>query len=357
MASWVLREETELALWQIQYTGTKTTGLSYISVTGTPAKFNVTPGSHHSVPRYVAVQLLKRCDVEYDDPTAVLERAERVLVVRQGGMGDVLLTLPTMCELARRYPQLSIEYATDPRHQRILQTCSAISRSMSVTDVYEYAPYDALFDLRMLVEAADDRDSVHRVDIFARRFGFDTLPSYAMPYTVLEDEQVWAAGQVADLPRPLIGVQVRGSIPRRTLSVSAAHTLVQALRERGWGVVVLDDLADAQWDGQSTLNATGQTSPAQLFALLAQCDGVVAGDSGIMHAANALGVPTVGLFGAVWSHLRVKGQPRCVTIDASEFGGCKPCNDAMHGSCGDGGLTCVDRIPVTHIMERLEACL
>src|SRR4029077_16371743 len=46
------------------------------------------------------------------------------------------------------------------------------------------------------------------------------------------------------------------------------------------------------------LIAAGETSVGELMALLSLCDGFAGNDSGSMHVAGALGIPTVGLFGS-----------------------------------------------------------
>jgi heptosyltransferase-2 len=44
--------------------------------------------------------------------------------------------------------------------------------------------------------------------------------------------------------------------------------------------------------------AAGQTTVGELIALLSLCDGFAGNDSGSMHLAAALGIPTVGIFGS-----------------------------------------------------------
>jgi heptosyltransferase-2 len=46
------------------------------------------------------------------------------------------------------------------------------------------------------------------------------------------------------------------------------------------------------------LVAAGDTSVGELLALLSLCDGFAGNDSGAMHVAAALGIPTVGIFGS-----------------------------------------------------------
>ena len=46
------------------------------------------------------------------------------------------------------------------------------------------------------------------------------------------------------------------------------------------------------------INAAGEISLGEFIALLSLCNGFVGNDSGAMHVAGALGIPTVGIFGS-----------------------------------------------------------
>jgi heptosyltransferase-2 len=50
--------------------------------------------------------------------------------------------------------------------------------------------------------------------------------------------------------------------------------------------------------GGDTIVAAGETGIGELIALLSLCDGFAGNDSGAMHLAGALGIPTVGIFGS-----------------------------------------------------------
>jgi heptosyltransferase-2 len=51
-------------------------------------------------------------------------------------------------------------------------------------------------------------------------------------------------------------------------------------------------------DGHSVTNHAGQTTLAQFIDLAARCELFLTNDSGAMHIASALGVPTIAVFGA-----------------------------------------------------------
>jgi heptosyltransferase-2 len=51
-------------------------------------------------------------------------------------------------------------------------------------------------------------------------------------------------------------------------------------------------------DGHKVINHAGQTTLAQFIDLAAACDLFLTNDSGAMHIASALGIPTIAIFGA-----------------------------------------------------------
>ena len=82
----------------------------------------------------------------------------------------------------------------------------------------------------------------------------------------------------------------------------------QLIRERGARIVLLGSRHDrdagdaiestlAAGSGCGVLNLIGQTDVADLVGLLAACRTLIAGDSGAMHLAAALGVPVTAIFG------------------------------------------------------------
>jgi heptosyltransferase II len=79
----------------------------------------------------------------------------------------------------------------------------------------------------------------------------------------------------------------------------------------------LCDQIAAMLTGHNVTNHAGQTTLAQFIELAGQCELFLTNDSGGMHIASALGVPTVAIFGATddiatgptGSHARVVRQP------------------------------------------------
>ena len=91
-----------------------------------------------------------------------------------------------------------------------------------------------------------------------------------------------------------------------------------AERELGWRVA-----AALRRAGVCVLNLTGETGLEEFIALAAACELFVSNDTGAMHLASALDVPTVGIFGPTEWYATGPAGPRSVIV--REPVECSPC--------------------------------
>ena len=94
--------------------------------------------------------------------------------------------------------------------------------------------------------------------------------------------------------------------------------------------------------------AAGETDVGDLVALLSLSQGFAGNDSGAMHVAGALGIPTVGVFGST-DPLRTGplGNRSRVLYERIE---CSPCFDR---ACRFGHYDCLKRISVERVVDSL----
>lgn len=100
------------------------------------------------------------------------------------------------------------------------------------------------------------------------------------------------------------------------------------------------------------LIAAGRTSVGELIALLSLCDGFAGNDSGAMHVAGALGMPTVGIFGSTSPERTSPLGPRAKVIYKKID--CSPC---LARTCRFGHYDCLRGIEVEDVMAALEPAL
>ena len=305
------------------------------------------PGEPVPLERHVAYQVLLKSGVEQPPLSDVVSPGERVLVVRNGGLGDVLLTLPALASAKEKLGVL-FDYATADYLVRLPQHNPDIENVFGHHE-YNGEDYAAVVDLMRTVEAAGDSPTAHRTDIFARYFGVPAA-SYKMTYNVIDSERDAIAGMVPD---EYTAVQAGGSTPRRVLPKPKTVELLHALVAAGRTPVVVDNIADGTFDVDGAVNLTGKLSIPLMFAVLEKAECVVAGDSGVMHAAVALGTRTIGLFGAVKAELRVKEQPHCTTIQCNDWSGCPPCNDLQLRACSGDADLCLNSVPIDVILQEV----
>jgi len=132
------------------------------------------------------------------------------------------------------------------------------------------------------------------------------------------------------------------------------------LKQRGFGVVLLGTRRD-QTRCQAiakmcpgAIDFSGQTTPAQLAAILKRAAICVTNDSGSMHLAVALERPVVSVFGPTNPvQIGPYGRPEAVVRVAVP---CSPCNFRQLSQCPHSHA-CMRQVSAAMVIERVESAL
>lgn len=277
----------------------------------------------------------------------------RVLVIRPGGLGDLLLTLPALAHLAERL-RAEIEIAGDPERLALLEGSPYCTAALSLESLGLYAlftadpPPELLARLRAydaVVSWFGAGDPTYRAHLEAlavpvvvarstpppgvrlpvSRYLLNTLspllpppgevPPVRLPVTGEERREAerWCRAHGVDPGRLILLHPGAGGSAKRW-PAERFGALIGPLREAKLSAVIVAGPADGKAVRELHAAATGErlvVAPdlalRPFAALSAIARGFIGNDSGLTHLAAVVGTPTLALFGptdpAIWSPL------------------------------------------------------
>jgi lipopolysaccharide heptosyltransferase II len=290
------------------------------------------------------------------------------LIIRPGGIGDAVLLIPALYAIQKKYPKATIDILAEKRNSQVFQLCQGINR------VYTYdKPKDLLLAITRRYDVVIDSEQWYRLSaVIARitrsslKIGYDTnerrkLFNYQIPYSHDDYEadsflnllvplgitaQTNNTGRWIDIPadlqdgvdkllRPLAGKRYVSLFPGASIAEKRWGdgrfiTLAEKLNKKGLAVVIVGAenekrIGEKIIAGRYGLNLAGKTSLIESAAVIRKSQLLVSGDSGVLHIAAGLGIPTVALFGP--SNIRKwapKGEQHIVV---SRNQPCSPCSE------------------------------
>ncbi|OAM87922.1 glycosyltransferase family 9 protein [Termitidicoccus mucosus] len=313
----------------------------------------------------------------YIDWLGVRHRRPLMLFFRDGGIGDILCTLPAAVALAAREPGAYKIYCTNPAFVALPAMAGRFDRVLGIK----------CNDLVASIVA-----SRHRV----HRFHYpDELPGQASR-TNLVDELAASVGLPAGTPWPRLhlGPPSRrvGAVLKTVGSSLSAHAgrsfvcihtgptwkarewprahwarLVQLLRERfGCQVIQLGasqhfrDGPRAEPAVAGALDCRDKLNLADSLQLVSRSSMLIGVDSGMIHGAIALGVPAAGLFGPTSGEVRLPKSERIITLSAPDLPclGCHHRHPRLHWQSGcPHDVRCMAAITPERVLAAAESLL
>jgi heptosyltransferase-2 len=336
---------------------------------------------------------------------------DKVLVLQTSFIGDTVLTLPLLGEIKRRYPRAQVTFFCTPQGQELARNCAAVdeiivddkrgahrgfrglwrqalalrARAFSLALTPHKSLRSALilylaripcrvgfrqskgwFLFNRLVHRAAGIHDIERnlsllgaLGIAAEECGRD----YA-----LRARCSGAVGVLQELGalkhggrRRLVGINPGSVWATKRWQAQGFAQVIKLLGARGDCEFVIfggpDDISLAgaikEASQADCLNYAGKLSLRDLPQALAACDVFITNDSGPMHIAVALGVPTVALFCATTPGLGFYPYSSNAIVLQKDLP-CRPC--ASHGGrrCPLGTEDCIRLIRPEHVARAVE---
>ena len=214
----------------------------------------------------------------------------------------------------------------------------------------------------------------HRTDGFlalAAALGAAPAPesaalSFQPPERAYADDLFRQAG-IAGEERPVLVNPAAAKTPR-AWSAQRFCRLAETIAERGAGVPVLVHHhapfdPPAGWPAHPSIHLVSGATLVQLGAVIERCRLYVGNDSGPMHVAAALGLPTVGIYGpSTPDHTSPRGGPGAAHHAVWARFPCSPCRERFFDECpspptADGRPPCLDQVPVDAVAEQVDRLL
>lgn len=342
------------------------------------------------------------------------KKVEKILVIRFSSLGDIVLTTPVFDVLKARFPKSRIFFLTkaqygdlliaDPRVSSLIQFDSAkehqgIPGFINLVSNLRSHDFDLLIDLHANLRSFLVRRMTRaRSKLKYRKRRIRRLAMVHCKFLKTE-----AIHTVDSYLKALESLQITSPerIPRLLLSQEdkkfTDHFLLEQRVEKDDIVIGVHPGArweTKRWDSEKFAQVAGalihrlncrillfaETGEARLIeeirsalpdekvteaiglplgrlaALIGRCDCLITNDSGPMHAASALQVPVVAIFGPThprlgFAPLGPRNAVLCADVE------CSPCS--LHGDkkCGKESRFCMDRIDHQMVVEAVEKLL
>ncbi|MFQ5480329.1 MAG: lipopolysaccharide heptosyltransferase II [Thermodesulfobacteriota bacterium] len=333
---------------------------------------------------------------------------KKILVRTPNWVGDAVMTLPALKALSELYEGAEISilaknavipiYESNPavseviaysKEHKGLRGRFRLSKKLRVSD-FELAvlfqnAFDAAFisflsriparvgygrDMRsgLLTEAVPFTAKVkklHHIEYYLniiKALGSVESLKKPIPKLYLSVDEVKRAkeflGEKGLTGRPLIGAAPGASFGPAKMwpAEKFAETLIKLSDQLGAVPLIFGGPGDAavaekvySWISKKVpraLNLAGKTTLAECMAMLKELDIFITNDSGAMHMAAALKIPTIAIFGSTDPMLTgPRGVKTCVIIKKTK---CSPCFDRV---CKPGHMKCLTAITVDEVLS------
>ena len=229
----------------------------------------------------------------------------------------------------------------------------------------------ALLSDRVAVERASHRSEGYLA--VAARAGAVESTAARRTLGLTDDDRAFAAGLLTDLDwpadAPLVFVNPAAAKTPRAWAGDRFVRLVEMLLERHAALRVLVHEhhpfhAPDEWNRHPRVGVVRDATLVELAAVLERCAVYAGNDSGPMHLAAALGVPTIGIYGSSSPALTapapaVVSRAGCGHSAVTVSLPCAPCRERFFEECPspptpDGRPPCLDQVTVEMVAAAVD---
>lgn len=278
------------------------------------------------------------------------------LIIRDAGIGDLLLLEPIIRNLGEKNRKIDLltMYPDVLYGNPYINNIYKQKRKDDLSITKEQT-YHVIDDMRNYSEEHPKRHKMHRTDIYASRFGYN-----------IEDKEPRIYFTEKDIPLikkkkgyTYIGICCDASHGYRSM-INGDEIINELLNEKNNIVVVFGEKKIINKRSKRIIDLQGKTTIREAINHIRCLDKMVSPDTGLMHIALALHIPTVCFFSIITSEYRLKYYTGNYFVLKKNIS-CIGCGDYHMSSCHKGAIAgcapCQDISPIEVKMAVDNLCL
>ncbi|ADD69678.1 glycosyl transferase family 9 [Denitrovibrio acetiphilus DSM 12809] len=309
----------------------------------------------------------------------------KLLFVRFSSFGDVILTTGIMNYVSRMLPEAEIDVMTYKQYAPVFDNLPFVhnvidyDRSKGLKEYLyvvqnETEDHDYIFDLHRKLRSVFlkfhsqaeyhhyKKDSKARRDFVRKgkdnpRLHMHVVQKYLEPVLsplglVMPDIDELRPVLIRHVERDEKRVFIHPFASKNTKTYPYARELAELLIKNGLTPVFAGMGKAPETDG--IVDETGRKKLADMLDIIASCGSAVSSDSGPMHAAIGLGLPTVGIFGSTTKHFGFyPAFDNCIMLEDNRVN-CRPCD--VHGldKCPENHFSCMKNLTPDKVLDNLK---
>ena len=328
-----------------------------------------------------------------------------ILVIRFSSLGDVVLVTGALRAIGHFHPEARLIFVTKPVYQPLLENFDIplVTLSLhpdrllrSARNALKGTKFAFIVDLHGSIRSlalsrllrADrrlqiEKHSARRRAMVKKKAGLDqplsvlgmygeTIaplgigPQGLQPRLFLSPDEASRAATLRNSASPCLGIGWGARWPTKavppqtwaSLLAEVGHEKYDCLRIFGLEPdrPAIETFAQERGRNGKTVHAECGLSLREAMIHLAACDVFISSDSGLMHVAAALGVPTIGLFGPTHPALGFAPAGERATNFHSGIW-CSPCHRHGAAECFRGHRFCFDELNIPAIADSVRAAM
>jgi heptosyltransferase-2 len=319
-----------------------------------------------------------------------LTKFKKVLIIRLSSLGDILLTTPLIRTLKNLYPQLNIDFIIREEYQDTIRLNPHINNIITINRNYnpkeinkkiKNTNYDLIIDLqnnfrsRSLTRNTSTKIVRYKKPYLKRmllvKFNINkfneivpipvryasAIPNFNLDNDGLELFLSPIGNTELNENDNFIGLCPGSRHKTKMWPTEYFIKLGKELNKNNFKVILLggkDDRSICKVISDQIENSMDLSNNNNLLKLaeeMKKCKAVVCNDSGLMHTALAVGVPTIGLFGSTvkeFGFAPYKGKNLVLENNSLS---CRPCSHIGLDECPKKHLKCLKDIDPNFVLK------